>query len=120
MTQKIPIILDENPSIVVPEIKGHIGTVINAIVQQAIEANKATLAKKNAKAASEKFTFAAITELLENPQGVSRGDLLAVSESENIISIILRIRNKLKKDAIYTLQKRGKGNSTVYFLTQND
>jgi|19_taG_2_1085344.scaffolds.fasta_scaffold53271_3 hypothetical protein len=115
MTQ-IPIILDEKPSIIVSEVSGHVDTVINAIVQQSVEANKATLAKKNAKAASEKLTFAAITELLENPQGVSRSDLLAVSESENIISIVLRIRNKLKKDSIYTLQKRGKGDSTVYFL----
>jgi len=120
MVQKIQIILDENPSIVVPEIVGEIETVIESVVQQATEANKATLAKKSAKAAANRLTLAAIVELLENPQGVSRADLLAASESENIISIVLRIRNELKKAAIYTLQKSGKGDSTIYFLTKND
>ena len=75
-------------------------------------------AKKATKQASIRETASAIEALLNNPLGITKGELLAASDSEHLSSIILRIRNMLKVDNIYTLEKRGKRDSTIYYLTK--
>ena len=113
---KIQIVLDENPIIPEPEFSNQVTDVIESVIQKAVEAKETREAKKNIKSATARLTQSAIAELLENPDGVPRGDLLAAAESENIISLVIRIRSQLKKDKVYTLVKKGKGNSTIYFL----
>jgi len=111
----IPIRLTENPSIPDPEITDDNLNTIRLLLSDAIEAQKIRQHKNDKKLAIDKNTISAIAELLENPDGIVRADLLTTAESENIISLVIRIRNRLKKDNLYTLKKRGKGSSTVYY-----
>jgi len=114
---KIQIVLDENPIIPEPKFSSQVTDAIESVIQKAVEAKNVREAKKNIKSATTRLTQSAIAELLENPlHGVPRSDLLAAAESDNIISLVIRIRNQLKKDKVYTLTKKGKGNSTIYFL----
>jgi hypothetical protein len=113
---KIQIVLDENPVIPEPEFPAQVTDAIKSVIGKAVEAKRTRETKKNIKSAAARLTQSAIAELLENPDGVARSDLLAVAESDNIISLVIRIRNQLKRDKIYTLVKKGKSNSTIYFL----
>jgi len=114
----IPIQLIEEPPIPNPQLTDDNIDTIKSILSKAVEAQKARQQKNNEKTAADKGTEAAIAELLESPEGVSRANLLAASESENIISLVIRIRNRLKKDNLYTLTKSGSGVSTIYCITK--
>ena len=109
---RIPIQLDEHPTI--PPIIISATGVMEAIIAKATEAQRAQLEKRASKIAAEKIVLDAMSALLEAPAGISAVDLLVISESEKIGPLILKIRNRLKKDNLYTLEKRGQGKSAVY------
>ena len=113
---RILIKLDEAPKAVEPQITDENEAVIAKIIDVAKKAKAASDAKKSAKTASIRETEAAVEALLEAPNGLSKAELLAASDCVNISSIVIRIRNRIKSDKIFTLEKKGKGDSTVYFL----
>ena len=99
-----------------PQITDENEAMIAEIIEVAKKAKAASDAKKEAKKASVRETEAAIEALLGAPGGLSKAELLAASDCVNISSIVIRIRNRIKRDNIFTLVKKGKGDSTVYFL----
>ncbi len=115
---RIPIKLDENPSIPAPELTTQNRELIDSLLADSKAAKVLSDAKKAIKQAAVRETASAIEALLNDPLGLTKGDLLAVSDSEHLSSIVLRIRNALKEDNVYTLEKRGKKDSTIYYLTK--
>jgi hypothetical protein len=79
------------------------GALINKLLDKAIAANLLTLRRKTRQTASIRLTKAAIVMLLESPNGITPGELLGITESENLSPVVLKIRNYLKKDNLYTL-----------------
>lgn len=113
---RILIQLDEDPRISQSKFGHDVQNTINNIILQARDAQQARIARLESKVAAERELQAALEILYENPAGVTRSDLLAAADADNIISLNIRIQSYLKKHKIYTLRKRGKGSATIYFL----
>lgn len=90
--------------------------IIEKLFNNALEAQKVAVDKKHRKIAAQRLTETAVVELLENPGGLSKSDLLMVAESENLSATVLRIKNYLKKENKHTLEKHAEGGETYYKL----
>lgn len=112
--EKILIQLDEDPTIATEPLGEGNTTLIKSIIDSALEAKQAR--SKPAKTPDDRLTNMAIAALLESPDGMSAADLLLASDSDNIISLVLKIRNRLKRDNIYTLEKGKRDRKPVYII----
>ena len=92
---------------------------VDAIASIIRAAKAVQSAKQPAKAWADRITNQIIIQLLETPGGLTRRDLLTIAETDNISSIIIRIRNKLRASNQYRLNKNGSGDDTLYFLIEN-
>jgi hypothetical protein len=112
---QIPVVLDEQATLPPINIDNSM-PLIAATIAQAAVAQKASIERAKTKAASERLLLNTISELLQTPQGMSTADLLVASESELVGPLVLKIRNYLKRDNIYTLEKHGNGRKAIYVI----
>ena len=112
--ERIPIKLREKLSLPHIIISEQAEAALQFIIQKAKEAKEARASKT--KKADDRILQSAIAALLESPNGISRTDLLAISESNNLISIVAKLRHYFRVNNIYTLIKRGSGDSTTYII----
>lgn len=117
--ERIPIIVDDNPTIITPLIledtpeNQHLR---RAIVKRAVEAQKVHIEKNNQKRADERQMQSVYLQLLEAPKGLTQGEILAATDSVNLISVLGRIRGYLKHNGLYTLEKRRIEKENRYYL----
>jgi hypothetical protein len=115
-TVEIAIELDE--SVVVPDID--LGATIEVIAEVIANAKSAAATRAARKAAPNKQVQDVLAALLESPQGLTPGELLASSDCENLSSIILRVRRHLSSANLYTLIKKRVQKQTIYILIHAD
>jgi hypothetical protein len=115
--ERILINLDEDPSLPSFQIPPNINKLIISTVEDSYKSKKVKQESQQAKTAKQRSTLQAISELLKYGS-VNRANLLAAGEAINISSLVIRIRNQLKKEGQYTLEKQGKGDNTIYYLAK--
>lgn len=115
---RIPINLYEKPILSDHKLSTENISQIQFIVSTAEQAQKATVAKKRAKTAADRQLEQLIEELLENPTGITANRILTIAECERLPPIIIRLRNRLKKDGKCTLERKGKNDSLIYYITK--
>jgi len=111
MVERILLKLNEDPRPPHPELTPENQAVIQSIIDTAVMAKKL----KGPKGPS-KFVLQAIEALSDSPAGLTARELLLASDSDNIVSLLSQIRKQLKRDNIYTLAKKGKGDNITYAL----
>ncbi len=57
-----------------------------------------------------------VAELLNSPDGLPARDILTIHEAVDLSPTILKIRKYLKKDNLYTLEKRKRNGNNMYYL----
>jgi len=118
--ERIPVQLEEQIQFSDHKIPVATLDLIHNIVKSATEAAKLKSHKEKLSDASTREIENIIAELLNNPGGLSKHELLACSESDNLSSLVLRIKNYLRKsDYEFILSKRRANSSTVYILMPN-
>ena len=86
------------------------------IVNRALESKNKRLQASAQKTISDKETDLAIDALMLNPGGISIRELLIAAECESVISIVARVRNRLKKEGKYVLSRKKRQKEIIYFL----
>lgn len=108
--EHIQVILDEQIPNFDLQLDAETSSKIESLVRASISA-KALRSRQE-----DRYASLAIAELLESPRGLTVAELLGVTESNNILSLISRIRKHLKSDNIYTLRKTGRKGDSRYML----
>lgn len=119
---RIIITVDENPDIYtdVKILTQENHQLINNVMQAAIQAanlikeRDAEKAKK--KTAEERQMQAIMLIFLESPTGITKGEMLAAGESENLISTIAKFRKYLSIKNQYVIKKRTAKKQSLYIL----
>ena len=104
--EKILIQLDEGPVIAQTTIDHKTATMISRVIKMAVDAVKVKDAP----------TERVVAELLNSPDGLPARDILTIHEAVDLSPTILKIRKYLKKDNLYTLEKRKRNGNNMYYL----
>jgi len=116
-SEEITVNLEEHPTINLDaDISDKVQDIRSEILKNAKEAKEVKDAKSKEKMLAIRETQNAIVALLESPPGLTKQELLLASDTENLSSIVIRIKNYLKKQNLYTLKKRKRNKITYYYL----
>lgn len=105
----IRVIVDEDASIPLNTLRPKTVNRIDELVDRLIESKAKPIKNKG-------DLQNGLIELLENPEGLTKKELLVACETENLSSTVLRLRNILKKDNEYKLVKFTKNKTRYYKL----
>lgn len=113
---KVPIVLNESPAIRVSPLTPHNLNTIDAIITKGKAAKALKQKQLEKKAAALREMEAVMISLLESPEGLTKDEILADTNAMTLSAALSRIKAYLRHTNLYTLSKKKKGKTALYFL----